>query len=121
MEEFARIRPSFLQANWSRVTLMFGKLIKSVKGVETEDEMFGDKLQIASLDDRPGITEKEIAALERKAYEWQVKIYDSHLDILQEDEKVLRLKMNIIKQEIAGLSRTNFFMTDMNTAIPSTK
>jgi len=44
----------------------------------------------------------ELAALEHSAYEWQLKIFNSHIDILTEEEQRVRSTIDNVKQQLAG-------------------
>jgi len=44
----------------------------------------------------------QLSSLEHSAYEWQLKIFDSHIDILTEEEQSVRSAIDNIKQQIAG-------------------
>jgi len=44
----------------------------------------------------------QLSSLEHSAYEWQLKIFDSHIDILTEEELHVRSAIDNIKQQIAG-------------------
>ena len=60
--------------------------------------------QIADLDDTPDRIKQKVTALEKQAYEWQLKIFDVRLDIYSEEEQRLRIQVDAIKQELAGTS-----------------
>jgi len=47
---------------------------------------------------------EQLALLEHSAYEWQLKIFDSQVDILTEQEQCVRSAIDNIKQQLAGLS-----------------
>ena len=52
--------------------------------------------------EKPGGVEKQLSELEGKAYQWQVQIFDVHLNILHEEELQIREQMNTVKRQIAG-------------------
>ena len=44
----------------------------------------------------------ELLRLEDSVYNWQVKVHDRQLEILDEEERLLKLHVSIIKQQQAG-------------------
>ena len=44
----------------------------------------------------------QLSSLEHSAYEWQLKVFDSHIDILTEEEQSVHSAIDNIKQQIAG-------------------
>lgn len=59
-------------------------------------------LQIASLEERPGGVAKELVKLESKIYEWQVKILNVQLQILEQEETQLKALMGAMNNQIEG-------------------
>ena len=57
--------------------------------------------QIASVDERPGV-QRELLHLENQVYDWQLKIYDLHLDILREEERLAKTQREAITRDIQG-------------------
>jgi len=45
---------------------------------------------------------EQLTLLEQSAYQWQLKIFDSQIDILTEDEQRVRSAIDNIKQQHAG-------------------
>ena len=60
--------------------------------------------QIAGLDASTSSLSDELSSLEHSAYEWQLKIFDSQIDIFTEEEQRVRSAIDIIKQQLAGVS-----------------
>ena len=59
------------------------------------------------MEEKPGI-KQELMRLENQTFEWQVKIYDLHLDILREEEKLAKTQKDAITRNIEGI---DFFET----------
>ena len=57
--------------------------------------------QIASVDEKPGV-KREITMLENEVYEWQVKIYELHMQILDEEERLAKTQREAITRDIQG-------------------
>jgi len=60
--------------------------------------------QIAGLDASTSSLSNQLALLEHSAYEWQLKIFNSQIDIFTEEEQHVRVAIDNIKQQRAGLS-----------------
>ena len=58
--------------------------------------------QIAGLDTSTSAMSEQLILLEQSAYQWQLKIFDSQIDILTEDEQRLRSAIDNIKLQHAG-------------------
>jgi len=54
----------------------------------------------------------QLALLEHSAYEWQLKIFDSQIDIFTEEEQHVRSAIDNIKQQLAGLSLVLMILYD---------
>ena len=59
-------------------------------------------VQIASVAEMPCGVKQELLRLEKKVYEWQDKIYAIQLDILDQEESLLKGQMKVIKLEHEG-------------------
>ncbi len=59
-------------------------------------------LQIASLEEKPGVR-KVMVDLEHKVYEWQVKVYNTHLRLIQEQEALIKTQMKPLQLECKGM------------------
>ena len=57
--------------------------------------------QIASVDEKPGV-KREITMLENEVFEWQVKIYELHMQILDEEERLAKTQSEAITRDIQG-------------------
>ena len=57
--------------------------------------------QIASVDEKPGV-KREITMLENEVFEWQVKIYELHMQILDEEERLAKTQREAITRDIQG-------------------
>ena len=55
--------------------------------------------EIASLDETPNI-QKQLEYFETKVFEWQIKIYQQQMNILDEEEKICQTKMESIKKNL---------------------
>lgn len=55
--------------------------------------------EIASLDETPNI-QKQLEYLETRVFEWQIKIYQQQMNILDEEEKICQTKMEAIKKNL---------------------
>jgi len=52
----------------------------------------------------------QVALLEHSAYEWQLKIFNSQIDIFTEEELRVRSAIDNIKQQLAGSSLFLWFI-----------
>jgi hypothetical protein len=55
------------------------------------------------MEEKPGI-KGELMRLENQTFEWQVKIYDLHLDILREEEILAKTQRDAITRNIQGMN-----------------
>ena len=46
---------------------------------------------------------EQLKSLEHSAYQWQLKIFDSQIDILTEEEQRVRSAIDNIKQQLTGV------------------
>ena len=61
------------------------------------------------MDEKPGV-QREITRLENEVYDWQIKIYELHMQILDEEEKLAKTQREAITRDIKGLY-TRFELT----------
>jgi len=54
------------------------------------------------LDASTSALSDQLALLEHTAYEWQLKIFNSQIDIFTEEEQRVRSAIDSIKQQLAG-------------------
>ena len=54
------------------------------------------------MDEKPGV-QREITRLENEVYDWQIKIYELHMQILDEEEKLAKTQREAITRDIKGL------------------
>ena len=64
---------------------------------------------------------QQLTSLEHLAYEWQLKIFDSQLDIFTEEEQRVRSAFDNIKQQLAGLSHLLELSVFMKNSVKSVK
>ena len=60
-------------------------------------------IQIVDLDASTASVSEQLASLEHSAYQWQLKIFDSQVDIFTEEELRVRSAIDNIKHQISGL------------------
>jgi len=58
--------------------------------------------QIAGLDGSTAALSEQLTSLEQSAYQWQLKIFDTQIDILTTEEQSVRSAIDNIKQQLAG-------------------
>ena len=64
--------------------------------------------QIASVDEKPGVR-REITMFENEVYEWQVKIYEIHMQVLDEEERLAKTQKEAITRDIKGILHNFWF------------
>ena len=57
---------------------------------------------MVSLMEKPGGIQRELEVLEESVYDWQVKVHEHHLAVLDEEERLLRMHIKSLKQEQQG-------------------
>jgi len=58
------------------------------------------------MEESPGIRQ-DLISLEDEAFGWQIKIYDLHLDIFREEEKLAKTQKEAITRTIEGTEIPN--------------
>ncbi|KAL3867321.1 hypothetical protein ACJMK2_044535 [Sinanodonta woodiana] len=71
---------------------------KKKKYVQEREKLYA---QIASMDEYEGVW-KDIENLENLAYNWQTKIFDTHMETLDEEEQLVKTQRGAITREISG-------------------
>jgi len=64
---------------------------------------------------------QQLTSLEHLAYEWQLKIFDSQLDIFTEEEQRVRSAIDNIKQQLTGLFHLLELSVFMKNSVKSVK
>ena len=65
-------------------------------------------LQIISVEEGGGNIKDELRRLEQEVYQWQLGVYDVQMEILQEEEKLIKTQIKHIQSEEQGEKCTYF-------------
>ena len=59
-------------------------------------------IQIISVEEGGGNVTSELRRLEQQVYQWQLSVYNVEMEILQEEEKLIKIQIKRIQSEELG-------------------